>query len=239
MDAEPVTPDAFLGSQIPELPPELRILRIRACADCTPPARSMPAPAPASNRSARGTHPWPIRHPPRLAFRVPFAVTRSTPPPKGKAMSRSEARPFGPRHPEGQRFSSGPRFEFLAGESLDLRNAASSPLPLPAGADMGRRASPEGSTRMERPLADTTEPSSRAPRDRCLPEKRVFAKPSVAPATRRRFPAARPRHWSGHSPRRSTPKGHVHSPAVIRTALRLAASSRIRNSTIIGSRDPS
>ena len=88
MDAEPVTPDAFLGSQIPELPPELRILRIRACADCTPPARSMPAPAPASNRSARGTHPWPIRHPPRLAFRVPFAVTRSTPPPKGNRSPR-------------------------------------------------------------------------------------------------------------------------------------------------------
>jgi hypothetical protein len=28
MDAEPATPDAFLGSQILELPPELQILRI-------------------------------------------------------------------------------------------------------------------------------------------------------------------------------------------------------------------
>ena len=50
MDAEPVTPDAFLGPQIPELPPELQTLRIIVRAACTSLTRSIPAPASASNR---------------------------------------------------------------------------------------------------------------------------------------------------------------------------------------------
>ena len=87
MDAEPVTPDAFLGSQILELPPELQILRIAACKACAlPDSIQYPHRLSTSHRSARGTHPWPIRRPARFAFPASSALTRAIPPRRDRSL---------------------------------------------------------------------------------------------------------------------------------------------------------
>jgi len=99
MDAEPVTPDAFFGSQILELPPELQILRTSTRKACAPPdSIQYPHRLSASHRSARGTHPWPIRRPARFAFPASSALTRSMPPRRDRSLKSAT---FPRTHPVG------------------------------------------------------------------------------------------------------------------------------------------
>ena len=146
MDAEPVTPDAFLGSQIPELPPELQILRTSAGKTCAAPTSiQYPHRHSASRRSARGTHPWPIRRPARFACPASSAVTRSIPPPKGskpRSAAFPQTHPFGPRSSEEPRFPPGRRSEFLAGESLECETPPSFLRPEPAEANIWAERAP-------------------------------------------------------------------------------------------------
>ena len=140
MDAEPVTPDAFFGSQILELPPELQILRTSTRKACAPPdSIQYPHRLSASHRSARGTHPWPIRRPARFACPASSALTRPIPPPKGskpKSAAFPQTHPVGPHDPEEPRFPPGRRSEFLAGESLDYETPPSFLHPEPAEANI-------------------------------------------------------------------------------------------------------
>jgi len=197
MDAEPVTPDAFLDLPTPALPPGTSDHSGPTRRTCVLPASTQyPHRRSASHRSARGTHPWPIRRPARFACPVWSALIRPMPPPKG---SKPRSAAVHQTHPMGRHGSEEPGFRpAVVSNSWPARawiTKRCCPLfiPSPPKPASGRSARPEGFALPKRPLVCTTVPPLSIDLWLCTSEEahlRLINRPCPGPS--RGFPCSGP-----------------------------------------------
>jgi len=150
----------------------------------------------ASHRSARGTHPWPIRRPARFACPVWSALIRPMPPPKG---SKPRSAAVHQTHPMGRHGSEEPGFRpAVVSNSWPARawiTKRCCPLfiPSPPKPASGRSARPEGFALPKRPLVCTTVPPLSIDLWLCTSEEahlRLINRPCPGPS--RGFPCSGP-----------------------------------------------